>query len=260
MRTKDLVEAWRASGLREGDTVLIHSDVRRTLRACLKRGLHVGPGDLLASFLEAVGPSGTLLLPLFNFDFTEGVRFDIRHTPSRMGALTEAGRQRPEAVRTGHPIYSFAAIGARARHFAGVDNFSGYGADSPFALLRELDGKIAVLDLADQSSMTFYHHVEEMLDVPYRYHKQFTGQYTDAGGETSTKTYGLFVRNIEQGVLTHVNPAGELAWARGLYCGSRPNENAGMRVVCAKALFDFVADIIQSGRAEGLLYRSDATA
>lgn len=257
MRILDVIDGWRACGLREGDTVLLHSNAKRTLRAYLRQGMRIGAGELLKSFFEVVGKTGTLLLPLFNFGFTKGVPFNIRTTPSQMGALTEAARQMPGTVRTGHPIYSFGAIGAQAGLFLNVDNYSGYGPDSPFALLRELDGKIAVLDLPDQNSMTFYHHVEEMLEVPYRHHKQFNGQYTDAEGVTTVKTYSLFVRDLGKGVLTHVDPAGELLWAQGLYSGSRPNQGVGLRVVSARALFDFVSDIIRKGRAEGLLYRVD---
>jgi len=252
----DLVADWAEAGISTGDTVLLHSSVKRTVRQFLKRGEKTSLEDILDSFLEAVGVSGTLLLPLFNFDFTKGIPFDIRTSPSRMGALTETGRLHSSSVRTGHPIYSFAVIGARAERFRDVDNFSGYDADSPFGILRELDGKIAVLNLPDQQSMTFYHHVEEMNEVPYRFHKEFTGLYTDARGDTKEKTYGLFVRNLEQKILTHVNPAGELMWEGGLYSGCRPNEGSGLRVVSARAMFDFASDIIRSGKAEGLLYKT----
>ena len=108
------------------------------------------------SFLDAVGSEGTVLFPLFNFGFSNGEPFDIRNTPSKMGKLTEAARLRPDAVRTGHPISSFAVIGAQADRFKGVNNRSGYGEDSPFAILRQMNGKIASLDLDDQNSMTFY--------------------------------------------------------------------------------------------------------
>jgi len=252
-----LTERWKAAGVQEGDVLLVHSNISRTIRSSRKSGLAVDPGILLESFLSAVGPSGTLVLPLFNFDFPRGVPFDIRETPSQMGALTEAARLHPRAVRTGHPIYSFAVIGAQADRFRGVDNFSGYGADSPFALIREMGGKIGVLDLPDQASMTFYHHVEEMSEVPYRYHKTFSGSYTGSDGETREKTYGLFVRNLEQRVLTDVDPAGELMWQAGLYSGERPGEGSGFRTVPARAMFDFVKEIIDSGRAENLLYRYD---
>lgn len=252
---KDLIQEWRNSGVQEGDTLLIHSSTKRTFKKYLDLGIRLTPEDILNSFLEAVGKSGTLLLPLYNFDFTKGVGFDIRESPSHMGALTEAARKHPSAVRTGHPIYSFAVIGAKSNEFKGIDNFSGYGADSPFALLREMQGKIAVLDLPDQNSMTFYHHVEEMLEVDYRYHKVFSGNYVDSLGNEEVKEYGLFVRDIEKGVLTHVNPAGELMWSKGLYTGSRPKEGSGLRVVSAQNVYDFTADIIKSNKAKDILYR-----
>ena len=212
-----LADQWRACGIGDGDMVLLHSNIRRILRGARRQGENLSPEMLLDSFLEAVGKSGTLLLPLFNFDFAPGVPFDIGSTPSQMGALTEAGRQYAFSVRTGHPIYSFAALGAQREQFRRVDNFSGYGADSPFGLLHRNGGKIAVLDLPDQNSMTFYHYVEETLDVPYRYHKTFTGICFDAQGKSSERTCGLFVRDIEKGVHTHVDPMGELLWQQGLY-------------------------------------------
>lgn len=249
-----LADQWRASGVGDGDMVLLHSDIRRTLRGARRQGANLSPETLLNSFLEAVGKSGTLLLPLFNFDFARGVPFDIRSTPSQMGVLTEVARQCPSSVRTGHPIYSFAALGAQRELFRGVDNFSGYGADSPFGLLHRNGGKIAVLDLPDQNSMTFYHYVEEMLNVPYRYHKTFTGICIDAQGRPSERTCGLFVRDIEKGVQTHVDPMGELLWQQGLYSGLRPNHGSGLRVICAENMFDATAGIIRDGRALGNLY------
>ncbi|MBE1237960.1 AAC(3) family N-acetyltransferase [Phaeovibrio sulfidiphilus] len=249
-----LTDAWRRSGVEPGDTLLLHSSIRRTLVQARRQGDRLEVQDILDSFLEALGPRGTLLLPLFNFDFTTGVPFDIRSTPSRMGALTEAGRLRDGAVRTGHPIYSFAALGYRAREFEGVDNTSGYADDSPFGLLKTMDGKIGVLDLDDQGSMTFYHHVEEVRAVDYRYHKAFTGDCTDRNGVTTSRTYTLFVRDLDKGVATHVNPAGELMWKRGLYAGARPGTGSGLRVIRAREMFDFVAALIDGGQALGTLY------
>ncbi|RLD04761.1 MAG: hypothetical protein DRI56_10680 [Chloroflexota bacterium] len=245
---KTLSTNWAKCGVKSGDTLLIHTSLRRTLTK-----YNTTPQVVLESFLDVLGEKGTLLLPLFNFDFPKGVPFDIRTSPSHMGALTEAGRLYPGAIRSGHPIYSFAAIGSNAKRFD-VDNFSGYGSDSPFAILRELNGKIGIIDLSDLHSMTFYHHIEEMHEVPYRYHKNFTGEYTDANGTTTERTYGLFVRDIEKGVLTDVNPMGEVLWEKGLYSGDRPKEGTGLRVIAANDMYAAVSEIIKAGRAEELLY------
>ncbi|TAK64079.1 MAG: AAC(3) family N-acetyltransferase [Methylobacter sp.] len=249
-----LVADWRMAGIEEGDMLLVHSNLNRTLRRIARLGGNVSPKVVLESFLIALGKSGTLLLPLFNFDFPKGVRFDIRNSPSHMGVFTEVGRLWPGAVRTGHPIYSFSVIGKEAEMFRGLKNFSGYGQNSPFGILHRHGGKIGGLDLPDQNSMTFYHYVEESLDVPYRYHKTFTGQYIDEIGVESTQTFGLFVRNIEQGVITHVDPMGEILWKKKLYTGCRPKEGSGLRVISAPKMFDEVAMILNEGRAKGLLY------
>jgi aminoglycoside 3-N-acetyltransferase len=246
----DLVRDWRDAGLARGDTVLVHGSVRRTCA----RGF--SPARVLRSFLETVGETGTVLFPLFNFDVCKGAPFDIRNSPSRMGAMTEAARLHPGAVRTGHPAYSFAVIGAGAGAFRGLFNDSGYGEDSPFAMLRKMAGKIAVLDLLGQSSMTFYHHVEQMRDVPYRYHKTFRTAYTDAAGITSDRAFSIFVRDINRGVLTDVDPMDERLWQQGLYTGCRPGEGHGLRVIAARGMFDAVSAVIDAGEAEGMLFSS----
>jgi aminoglycoside 3-N-acetyltransferase len=254
----ELANQWRDCGIQQGDVLLLHSNVKRVLIHYRRRDAQWTVGDILESLLVALGSQGTLVLPLFNFNFTKGIPFDMRSSPSHMGILTEVGRQWPGAVRTGHPIYSFAAIGAAAGAFQGVCNYSGYGMDSPFALLKKLSGKIAVIDLPEQDSMTFYHHVEEALQVPYRYNKTWSGQYTDLSGNTQTREFSLFVRNIEQGVLTAVEPMGEKLWTEGKYSGFRPGIQAGMRVIDADLLYRETSAAISGGLALGLLYNIES--
>ncbi len=250
----ELADQWKLSGIAEGDTVLVHSSIKRTLMVLRQKGLKPNVQDILDSFLRAVTPNGTLVLPLFNFEFPTTKHFDILNTPSQMGGLTEMARLHTKSVRTGHPIYSFAAIGKEASMFDGVDNISGYGFDSPFAILRQLNGKIASLDLEDRNSMTFYHHVEEMENVNYRYYKNFSGIYVDKKGEQTNKVYKLFVRNIEKKILTELNPAAELMWKEGLYKGERPKQGNGLRTINANQMFDFVTNIIRNNQALGNLY------
>lgn len=251
---KELANDWQTAGVAEGDMLLVHSSISRVLRRISKIGGEVSPQLIIKSFLLALGKSGTLLLPLFNFDFPKGIPFDIRTSPSQMGALTEAARLWSGTVRTGHPIYSFAVIGKNAEMFRDLKNFSGYGQDSPFGILHRNKGKIGVIDLPDQNSMTFYHYIEEFFNAPYRYHKTFTGQYIDGQGVKSTENFGLFVRKVDQGVITHVNPMGEILWKKGFYTGNRPKIGCGLRVISAEKMFDEVGVVLNQGIAKGLLY------
>lgn len=251
-----LAEEWKRSGIEENDIVLIHSSLRGLIRNYKQLGYDLSPNEILESFLKAVGTKGTLLFPLFNFDFSKSKTFSVLDTPSQMGVLTEFARNYKDVIRTGHPIYSFAVIGYQSKLFSEIDNKSGYGLDSPFTLLMNLNGKIGILDLPDQNSMTFYHYIEEFHKVDYRYYKDFTGEYIDKFGEKKLKTYSLYVRNIENGVLTLVDPTGDLLWGNSLYKGFKPNEGNGLRTIYARHVFDFVTkEIINKNKAEGLLYR-----
>ena len=251
---KFLEEKWHRSGVEKEDTILLHSNIRRTLIECYQSKLKIEPNDIINSFLNVIGSKGTLILPLFNFDFTHGVDFNINTTKSQMGTLSEAGRIYKDAVRTGHPIYSFAIIGHKSNQFEEVDNESAFAEDSPFGILKRLNGKIASLDLDDQNSMTFYHHVEEISNVDYRYFKSFEGKYIDKNNQIKNKSYKIFVRDLEKGVITNVNPAGELLWKANLYKGFRPKIDTGLRLIKAVDMFNFVENIITSGNALNILY------
>ena len=222
---------WHDSGLQAGDTVLIHSSMKRAFKYLLNQGAQADPRVIVDSLLDQLGNRGTILLPLFNFDFPRTGKFSMKTTPSQMGVVTEFVRENYEGHRTGHPIYSFYAIGSNSDEFNGINNRSGYGKDSPFAKLLELDGKIASIDLDDQNSMTMYHFVEEMAEVDYRYFKTFTGQYENLKGSVSQEDYTLFVRDLGRGIKTDVNRMGEIFWGEELYRGKRPGVGNGMRSI-----------------------------
>jgi aminoglycoside 3-N-acetyltransferase len=93
----------------------------RTFRYLIQVGSKPEPGLIVDSLLEQIGNSGTLLLPLFNFEFPDTKYFSINDTPSQMGVITEFARKNYSGVRTGHPIYSFYAIGANDQQFSGID-------------------------------------------------------------------------------------------------------------------------------------------
>ncbi len=253
--TKFLNDLWKSGNILRGDILLLHSDIRQVLRNSKRLHLNILPKDIFESLIDYLGPDGTLLLPLFNFGFARGDKFDIKLTKSEMGVLSEIGRNSLHSIRTGHPIYSFAAIGKYLNLFKDVDNYSGYGKDSPFGILHHINGKIAVLNLPDQKSMTFYHYIEELHNVNYRYHKKFSADYVDYHGNVSQRTYGVFVRNLDTGVITDVNRMGDRLWNLGLYSGNPYNKNEGLRSIETNKLFNEVNRILLKGEAINYLYK-----
>ncbi len=250
----ELSKRWIKSGLCEGDIFLLHANIRRLLFEFKKKKISLNIKIIIDSFLNVIGKNGTLLMPLFNFDFTTEKFFSLNKTISKMGSLSENFRINYKVLRTKHPVYSFGVLGENVKKFD-TNNFSAYGVDSPFDILRKLNGKIGVLDLAEQNSMTFYHHIEEMNNVNWRYHKTFKGIYEEFDGKISEKKYSIFVRDLDKGVITYVENAGELLWKNGLYKGFRKNTGTGLRILDTIDTFNFISEIIQKGKAEGVLYK-----
>jgi aminoglycoside 3-N-acetyltransferase len=217
-----------------GDTLLVHSSYKSL------GGVEGGPWTVVEALLEALGEEGTLIMPTFNFDFCKGVPWDVRTSPSHMGAMTNMVREYPAAKRVFHPIYSFAIIGKHAEFLTQERYKSSYGANSVFAKLRQLNGKIMVIGLLYNDSMTFFHHVEEIEGVDYRYLKEFTGQVTEEGGRSYGGTFTMLVRDIEKGVQTRVDPMGNLMEDAGII----KVQKIGDAKVClmeAKEVYEFTA-------------------
>ena len=100
--------------------------------------------------------------------------------------------------------------------------------------------------------MSIDHYIECMNRAPNRFDKPFVAYYSDRFGNEEVKKYICYMRYDD--VQTNVNPAMELMWRQGLYTGNRPMVGDGMRMIRARAIYDFVSKIIQTGRSEGLMW------
>jgi aminoglycoside 3-N-acetyltransferase len=244
----DLVAGFRSLGVEAGDTMLVHSSYKSF------GPVDGGPQTVIRALETALDTDGegTLIMPTFNFDFNKGQAWDVRTTPSKMGVLTEIVRQDPRAKRVFHPFYSFAILGKHAEMLGSLRYKSAYERGSVFGKLRDLDGKIMVIGLSYNDSMTFFHHIEQMEGVDYRFLKQFTGQVTDANGTTYTDTFEMLVRDIDKGVLTMVDPMGNLMEEQGVIKSAQIGE-AAVKLMKANEAYAFTAREMR--RDPHLLYR-----
>ena len=229
-----LVEGFRDLSVEGGDTLLVHSSYKSFGE------VEGGPQTVIRALEAALGPEGTLIMPTFNFDFNKGVPWDVRKTRSKMGALTEVVRMDPRAKRVFHPFYSFAVLGKHAEMLGSLRYKSAYERNSVFGKLRDLDGKIMVIGLSYNDSMTFFHHIEQMEGVDYRFLKQFTGEVTDENGNTYTDTFEMLVRDIDKGVMTMVDPMGALMEEAGVIKSARIGE-ADVKLMKANEVYEFTA-------------------
>ena len=135
---EEITNALLEVGVCPGDTVMFHSSMS-------SMGWVVGGADtVIDGFVEAVGPSGTVVVPTLcrmppderhlTFD-----RWNIATSPSCVGRITEVLRHRPDAVRSDHGTHSVAAIGPRAWELTANHGAAGLrlGPWGPRAFARE---------------------------------------------------------------------------------------------------------------------------
>lgn len=157
-------------GVNNGDTLFIHSSFRSF-------GTVVGgAGTVVQALEQAVGPSGLLLLPVFNLVKPREKRMSSWHYPttiSTVGWLTEFFRQLPGTYRSNHYSHSVAARGEGAESFV-ADHCSTkgpvspwdqppwgatFGKDSPFQRAYRIDAKLVMIG-TDYNTATFIHVIE----------------------------------------------------------------------------------------------------
>lgn len=159
-----LKEQLEELGLREDDTVLVHSSMKAIGE------VEGGADTVLDAWMEFFS-EGLLLLPTHTWRqmSPEYNVFDPVSEESCVGLLTNLFRKRAGVVRSLHPTHSMAAYGCNAAEYlAGEEN-----CNTPctpggcYDRLRQVKGKILLVGVGHERN-TFIHSVEEVLNVPNR--------------------------------------------------------------------------------------------
>ena len=181
-------------GVRPGDTIQLMADVTRMAWNARRAGQPSPVEGLLDAFVDAVGPTGTLLVPTYNFDLHDGDAFDIRQTRSISGVLANAAIQHPRFKRTPHALHSFAVTGEGTENLVNSNEPSSFGPGSPFAFLLHRKASLIAIDLPLNDAITFAHFTEEATSVPYRHHRPIRLRYTGTDGNTSERTFSIYAK------------------------------------------------------------------
>ena len=176
--TRDqIAAALRALGLPAGAIVFMHSSMSSI------GYVEDGADTIVDAFLDILSPGGTLVVPTFTFAHgnDDNRVFDSARDPSEMGRLTEVTRTRPGARRSCHLLHSVAALGALAEEITASHGPSAWAADGPFWKLYELDAHILLLGVP-YLRCTFFHVVEQLVQVPYRRWREVEARVQDRDG------------------------------------------------------------------------------
>ena len=102
---RQLEERLRGMGIGAGDTVMMHSAFR------VFNGFAGTPDQVMTSVLKVIGDAGNLIMlsmPYLGLTaeyLRAGIPFDVQHTMSQMGVITEMFRQHPGVVRSLYPAH-----------------------------------------------------------------------------------------------------------------------------------------------------------
>lgn len=255
MKISDYLGDFLKSGdIYKNDKIILHSDITKLFKDLKKKKFIFTLNDIADFFIEYIGVKGTLIIPTFNFNFCKGESYSIKETPSQMGVLSEVFRVKAKKNRSWHPVYSFAVFGSLPSDYLAKKNYSAYSKQSLFHWLTLSKGKICIINLPDQKSMTYYHYVEECLKVNWRHEKIFEGKYINFDNTSKRVKAKIFVRNINQGVITDVNEMEKILWSKNFYV-SRMKSKYDCRSISVVSLYKEVTDIILKDKAKGVLYK-----
>lgn len=156
-------------GIQKGDILLVHSSMRKI------GNLEHGPITIINALVECLGEEGTLLMPSFPVREDAAIKlqdqnflFDRKHSPSQMGVITEEFRKMPHVSRSFHPSHPVCAYGKLAidltkDHFGEITPFT---KNSPFRKVSEYQGKILLIGVTMNQSLTNLHTLEDEVEIP----------------------------------------------------------------------------------------------
>ena len=200
MQAQEMIEeALRRAGLDGGDVVLVHSDATPAMTLAGFEWWEDALMLLKECFLNVLSPEGTLLVPTFYYDFCKGKPYSHETSPSQVGMFTNSVRLDKRAVRSFHPIFSFAAIGAQASKICDNVPATSLGEDSVFHRLHQMNAKLLFFNVVFHESCTFVHYVEQSAGVDYRYFKHFKGQVS-RGEIRQEGSFDHYVRYLDRDV------------------------------------------------------------
>jgi len=151
-----------------------------------------GAETVIQGLLTALGEDGTLLFPALSYEHAtpRNPYFDIKRTPSNVGAIPEYFRTRPGTRRSMHPTHSVSAVGRLAGEITRdhLLDSTPCGEHSPFHLLPEYQGQILMLGCGLKPNTSF-HAIEEMVTPPYLFNPPLRYRLVFEDDHMIEKTY-----------------------------------------------------------------------
>ena len=146
------------------------------------------------SVIREIAGERCLLFPTFNYGFCRDGIYDVVNAPAEVGVLNEYIRKLNPAQRTRTPVFNFCILNNKGFSFSAVDN--PFSVESTFGELVASNAGIVFFG-ARLDGNTFIHHVEEVMNIGYRYIKPFPGEIIEPDGSRTQITLKYRVRPLD---------------------------------------------------------------
>jgi aminoglycoside 3-N-acetyltransferase len=187
--SQQITTALLALGVQHGGVLLVHSSLR-SLGPEINRA-NQGAEIVIQSLLAALGESGTLLMPALSYETVRSNNpvFNVRETPTCIGALQECFRTRPGTTRSVHPTHSVCGAGRRVDELLSGHQLdtTPCGPHSPFARLPHIGGQVLFIGCGLRPN-TSMHAIEEHIEPPYLYGDPLEYHVTLVDGSQTSMT------------------------------------------------------------------------
>lgn len=171
---KELIKSLSNLKIKKGDTLFIHSNLNSLFKD-YKISLRDSIDILYDCLRKILGSKGTIVVPAYYYEYGFNDKaFDLNDSPisPELGIFSKFMLSQKKSQRSLNPITSVVANGYNSKKICNMNTCSGYGIDSPFDVLTNLNAKMIFLGV-DLRYMTYVHYVEFMVGVPHRYNKLF---------------------------------------------------------------------------------------
>lgn len=194
---KDMLKVLESVGLKEGNIVLVFSNLARLGAVDNAATKEDALNTYLSALIDVINASrGTLVVPTFTYSFARGKPFDYEDSPSELCMFGEFVRRQKDSIRSFHPHFSFAAIGKDKHQICDNVSRSAFGYESVFDRLYKRDAKILFLGTNITEGLTFFLYIEHMVGISHCYHKAyFTPVYKNK--QLVKGPFFSFVRHLE---------------------------------------------------------------
>ena len=182
---EDIYNTLKEVGAGDCDTLFIHSDIMfGVLDKSIRRK------ELLQTIHDQVIRIGVknLIVPTFTYSFPNHEDYDVTSSKTSMGAYNEYVRKMSGRYRTDDPLLSVSVPLSLENNFNHISNHS-LGKGSSFDVIHHMDGvKFLFLGAEMAECFTYVHYVEKIMEVPYRFDMEFTGNVIYPDGMVRKKS------------------------------------------------------------------------